>query len=205
VYSAAARDAMTQQLLDTLGAHHRGNPLASGAPRQWLRSRVRAPDAAVEALIDALLRDGRIVAEHGEVRLTEFAPTLTERQRTRASNLLGRIVAAGVEPPSLDELAAEMACSAAELASICRLLARDGSLVPVESNRHYSAESVAELTGRLRTGMTSDADYGPADLREFLGLTRKFLIPFLEYCDREGYTVRNELGRRRTGTKLAPP
>jgi len=52
--------------------------------------------------------------------------------------------------------------------------------------------------------MVLDADYGPAELREFLGLTRKFLIPFLEYCDREGFTTRNELGRRRRGTKLAP-
>jgi selenocysteine-specific elongation factor len=205
VYSAAARDAITQQLLDALGTHHRGNPLASGAPRQWLRSRVRAPEAAVEACIDTLLRDGRIVAEQGEVRLSEFAPTLSDRQRTRASDLLARIAAAGVEPPSLDELAAAMACSATELASICRLLARDGSLVAVESNRHYSAASVAELTGRLGADMASHTDYGPAELREFLGLTRKFLIPFLEYCDREGYTVRNELGRRRRGTKLAPP
>jgi hypothetical protein len=47
------------------------------------------------------------------------------------------------------------------------------------------------------------ADYGPADLREFLGVTRKFLIPFLEYCDREGYTIRNELGRRHRGMKMA--
>jgi hypothetical protein len=51
--------------------------------------------------------------------------------------------------------------------------------------------------------MVSGADYGPAELREFLGLTRKFLIPFLEYCDREGYTIRNELGRRHRGTKIA--
>jgi selenocysteine-specific elongation factor len=98
-----------------------------------------------------------------------------------------------------------MASAAMELAAICRMLTREGSLVAVESNRHYSPESVAELTRRLSTGMGSDADYGPAELREFLGLTRKFLIPFLEYCDREAYTVRNELGRRRRGTRLALP
>jgi selenocysteine-specific elongation factor len=205
VYSATARDAIVQQLLDALAAHHRDNPLASGAPRQWLRSRVRAPDAAVDALIDAHLRDGRVVADQGDVRLAEFAPRLSERQRTLATALVARIGAAGVEPPSLDELAASMASAAMELAAICRMLTREGSLVAVESNRHYSSESVAELTRRLSAGMTADADYGPAELREFLGLTRKFLIPFLEYCDREGYTVRNDVGRRRRGTRLAPP
>ena len=203
LYAESARDAIRSQLLDDLSAHHRDNPLASGAPRGWLRSRVRAPDAAVEQIVDGLLRDGRIVAEQGEVRLAEFAARLTGRQQSLASDLVSRIVAAGAEPPSLDELAGAMSCTAPELSAIARVLTREGTLVAVESNRHYSPESVAELTGRLGAGMTLEGDYGPAELREFLGLTRKFLIPFLEFCDREGYTVRNDQGRRRRGTKLA--
>jgi selenocysteine-specific elongation factor len=204
VFSSAARDTIAQQLLDALGQHHRDNPLASGAPRQWLRSRVRAPDAAIESLVDSLLRDGRIIAEQGEVRLAGFAPRLSERQGTLATELSKRIAAAGVEPPSHDELATALSSSANELLAICRMLIRDGSLVAVESNRHYSREAVSQLIDRLSSGMSAEADYGPAELRAFLGLTRKFLIPFLEYCDREGYTVRNDQGRRRRGTKLAP-
>jgi selenocysteine-specific elongation factor len=100
-------------------------------------------------------------------------------------------------------LATAMVQPSAELAAICRILTRQGAIVTVETNRHYSSASVTQLTGRLSLGMESGEDYGPAELREFLGLTRKFLIPFLEYCDREGYTIRNELGRRRRGTKMA--
>jgi selenocysteine-specific elongation factor len=203
VYPSSARESIARQLLDTLAAHHRANPLASGAPRQWLRTRVRAPEAAVDSVIDSLLRDGLTVAEQGDIRLIDFAPRLTERQRTLASDLSTRIADAGVEPPSLEELAGAMGQPAAELSAICRVLVRDGALVAVETNRHYSPQTVTKLTGRLSEGMVSGADYGPAELREFLGLTRKFLIPFLEYCDREGYTIRNELGRRHRGTKIA--
>jgi hypothetical protein len=32
-------------------------------------------------------------------------------------------------------------------------------------------------------------------LRDVLGISRKFLIPFLEYCDAAGYTVRSGSGR----------
>jgi len=203
VYASSARESIARQLLETLGAHHEANPLASGAPRQWLRSRVRAPEAAVDAVIDSMLRDGSMVAEQGDIRLVAFRPRLTDRQRALATDLSSRIAQAGVEPPSLEELADVMAQPATELSAICRVLARDGVLVPVESNRHYSPESVLQLAGRLSEGMATGADYGPAELRGFLGLTRKFLIPFLEYCDREGYTIRNELGRRRRGTKMA--
>ena len=190
-------------VLDTLGEHHQANPLASGAPRQWLRTRVRAPEEAVDSVVDGLIREGRIVVEQGDARLADFAPRLSDRQQSLAAVLVSRIELGGAEPPSLEELASAMAHPSAELAAICRVLIREGALVSIEANRHYSPSSVTQLTGRLNAGMVSGVDYGPAELREFLGLTRKFLIPFLEYCDREGYTVRNELGRRRRGTKLA--
>jgi selenocysteine-specific elongation factor len=35
----------------------------------------------------------------------------------------------------------------------------------------------------------------PTDLREMLGFSRKYLIPFLEYCDKKGYTSRQGNGR----------
>ena len=45
--------------------------------------------------------------------------------------------------------------------------------------------------------MASDVGYGPSELRELLGFSRKFLIPFLEYCDRVGITRRDLEGKRR--------
>lgn len=90
-----------------------------------------------------------------------------------------------------------------ELAALCRVLTREGHLIAVEPNRHYSPTSVIHLTSLLSAGMAPGMEYGPAELRNLLGVTRKFLIPFLEYCDREGYTIRNELGRRKRGTELA--
>jgi selenocysteine-specific elongation factor len=202
-YAMSARESIARLLLDTLRDHHLAHPLASGAPRQWLRTRVRAPEAAVDSVVDGLIRDGRIVVEQGEARLADFAPRLTDRQQTLAADLVARIEAGGVEPPSLEELSSAMAQPSTELAAICRVLYREGTLVAVETNRYYSRSSVTQLVARLSGGMASGADYGPAELREFLGLTRKYLIPFLEYCDREGYTIRNELGRRRRGAKLA--
>jgi selenocysteine-specific elongation factor len=83
------------------------------------------------------------------------------------------------------------------------VLAREGTLVAVEPTRYFLMGSVDSLVRTLSCGMSQDVDYGPAELRPVIGLTRKFLIPFLEYCDREGYTIRDGAGRRRVGTRLA--
>jgi selenocysteine-specific elongation factor len=203
LFATSIRKSVESQLVATLALHHAADPLSTGAPRQWLRTRIRAPEPAVDAVLDDLVRDGRVVAEQGEVRLAEHAAQLTGRQRAIANELTDRLAAAGVEPPSLEELALSMRQPQAELAAICRVLTREGLLVAVEPNRHYAPESVRKLTSRLAAGMLGDADYGPAELREFLGTTRKFLIPFLEFCDREGYTVRDQTGRRRRGMEMA--
>jgi len=202
-YAPDAWDGIAEQILEILARHHAANPLASGVQRQWLRTRIRAPEPAVDSVVAQLGAAGRIAVEQGEIRIAGFAPRLTDRQRRIADEIRAHVGSAGTEPPSLEEMALALQADPSELGAICRVLIREGALVAVETNRHYAPSSVAELIARLASGLDPAADYGPAELRDFLGLTRKFLIPFLEFCDREGYTIRNELGRRRRGTKLA--
>ena len=75
-----------------------------------------------------------------------------------------------------------------------------GLVVAVEPDRFYAREVVTGLVELLRKGMSRGREYGPSELREIVGLSRKYLIPFLEYCDRERITE-----RRTTGRVLAGP
>jgi selenocysteine-specific elongation factor len=50
---------------------------------------------------------------------------------------------------------------------------------------------IAQLKESLKPGQV----YAPAQLRDVLGSSRKFLIPFLEFCDRRGLTERRGEGR----------
>jgi len=52
------------------------------------------------------------------------------------------------------------------------------------------------MVGSLRSGLVPGRKYTPAELKELLGVTRKYLIPFLEYCDRAGVTERFGDGRQ---------
>jgi selenocysteine-specific elongation factor len=185
--------------LATLAAHHEEQPLEPGAPLQWLRSRLRAPDEVSAAVLEVLAGDGVIVVEQGLARLADFAPRLTARQERLRAAFVAALAAAGQEPPTLDELAGGLDMAPAELATLARLLAREGDLVAVEPGRYYLASAVAALLERLRAGMTPGVEYGPAELRDLLGFSRKYLIPFLEYCDRTGHTTRDPSGKRRRG------
>jgi selenocysteine-specific elongation factor len=196
-----ARVSLTEDALATLATYHAEHPLEPGAPLQWLRSRLRAADEVSVALLAALASEGAIRVEQGLARAPGFAPRLSVQQGALRDALLAALTVAGQEPPTLDELALALGVSAAELGTVARLLAREGQLVAVEPGRYYPASMVDSLLTRLRAGMTAGVEYGPAELRELLGFSRKFLIPFLEFCDRSGHTMRDGAGkRRRAGT-----
>jgi selenocysteine-specific elongation factor len=182
--------------LSVLASYHAERPIELGAPLQWLRSRLDTSDEISTALVQSLSDGGTIVLADGLARLASFTPRLDAGQETLRASLLVALESAASEPPSVEELAVAHGVSRDRVAELLRWLAREKVLIAVESDRYYAAEAVNALRARLAAGMTEPREYTPAELRGMLGLTRKFLIPFLEYCDREGYTIRAGLGRR---------
>jgi hypothetical protein len=47
----------------------------------------------------------------------------------------------------------------------------------------------------LRESLEPGRVYSPSELKELLRVSRKYLIPFLEFCDRKGVTERRDQGR----------
>jgi selenocysteine-specific elongation factor len=195
--SMAARATLAANALSTLDAYHAAEPLDPGAPLQWLRSQLPVADDIAGALLDELVAGGEIDVEHGLTRRAGFTPQLTDVQRRLSDAFLNALRRADAEPPTLDELAPALGARSSDLTGVARLLAREGVVIAVEPSRYYVADAVRRLVSELRAGMRDGPDYGPGDLRELVGLSRKFLIPFLEYCDRTGVTVRDAGGRRR--------
>jgi selenocysteine-specific elongation factor len=194
------REGLSADALAVLEHFHADQSLEAGAPLQWLRSRLRASDEVSDALLASLAAREVIIVQQGLARLAGFASRLSADQESLRAGLLRALESAGHEPPSLDELAGPLGASSTAIASVARFLAREGVLVAVEPARYYPAAVVETLVARLRAGMQSGVAYGPAELRELLGFSRKFLIPFLEFTDRAGYTFRDAAGRRRSAT-----
>jgi selenocysteine-specific elongation factor len=126
-----------------------------------------------------------------------WAPRLSGNQSALKQKLVDALRAAGPEPPSLAELGTQHGDS---VTALVRILEREGAVVPVEADRYYETEALSSMVERLRVGMAPGREYSPSELRGVIGLSRKFLIPFLEYCDRRGITERRSAGRVLHGT-----
>jgi selenocysteine-specific elongation factor len=78
---------------------------------------------------------------------------------------------------------------------LLRFLERQGRIVQVETDRYYDRSTLDAMIAKLTTKLVPGQVYVPAQLRDVLGFSRKYLIPFLEYCDRNGITERRGEGR----------
>jgi selenocysteine-specific elongation factor len=184
--------------LDLLRAHHAQHPLDTGAPRQEMRSRLGVEPVLFDHIVAVLVSAKDIVATGAELRIAGRAPEVSPKQRKVIDELLGVIEAAGHEPPSVGELQDRFG---PQTPALLRHLEREQRVVQVEDNRYYTPDAVRELLRRLEGGMADKGELAPTDLREVLGFSRKYLIPFLEYCDRRGYTARQGNGRIWRGAK----
>jgi len=192
VTSLAALHALEKQLIEAASSHHTSFPLDPGAPLQWVRSRLHAPSDLIDLALSRQVSADLLQVVGGTLAVRHWTPKPTSDQAALADRLLARLSAAGSEPPSAPELSAEFET---DVEPVLKFLERQGLVAQVEQGRYYEAVELKQLLDRLRTGMTTGVERTPSELRDILGISRKFLIPFLEYCDAAGYTVRSGSGR----------
>ncbi len=183
-----------EEIDQAVSRFHAGNPLEPYMPLSALRSGAALDQVLVAHALETLTEAGRLEVEGAHVRRRGWSPGPSEGQATLRQSLLEEVSAGGSEPP--DVAALERAhSSSGDVRALLRLLEREGLVIAVETERYYEAEAVRRLVARLRAGMTNGTEYSPTELREVLGLSRKYLIPFLEFCDRKRITERRATGR----------
>ena len=200
LYASDAVDNLGGALRRLVDDHHRAHPLDPGVSLQTLRGAVDAPAELVDVVLGRSVAHGELEIDGAIVRRRGWLPSLSEAQAGVRDRLAEVIRRSGREPPSVTELTSAHGDA---VPALLRILERGGVVVPVEADRYYATEVLERMIDDLRGRMVAGREYPPAELRDFLGVSRKYLIPLLEYCDRVGVTDRRASGRVLGGTPFA--
>jgi selenocysteine-specific elongation factor len=200
VYSCAALEDVRRSVLLALEEFHAREKIRRGMPLGELRERAGAPAPIVERVLRDLLDRGQAVIDHNQVALTGRSGSLGERESAWRDALLARYERAGIEPPALDQALAEGGVPAKAGRSIIELLVEEGILTKVGSGLYFHATSLQSTRATLREFLSMRPLASVSELKELLGVSRKYLIPLLEHFDREGLTRRTGAGRSLVGS-----
>jgi selenocysteine-specific elongation factor len=187
VYDVAFRARLCDGLAADVRAWHKANPLEAGLPLQQARSRLRARDL----LFDDIVRDlvGRAKIElRGSVLARAGWKAGTGADAAKVAELAVALKAGGVSPLSVGELTDQFG---KETPALLRVLEREGRAVAVAPDRFYDPDALTSLMESLRAATSDGTQRTASQIREAIGLSRKYLIPFLEYCDRTGISTRH--------------
>lgn len=181
-----------RRALSMLREYHRLHISDAGMPLETLRHSLRAADVVIEAALDDFARAGRLHLADGIVALAGFVPRVVGGDAV-IDRIVGILLDAHLSPPSVAEL--EQSTGRRDVMAILRLAAASGRIEGVERDRYYAREALDRFIAVLRE-LGHQGEIVPAAIRDRLGITRKYLIPLLEWADAKGITVRGSEGRR---------
>ncbi|MGV8081697.1 MAG: selenocysteine-specific translation elongation factor [Syntrophales bacterium] len=190
--SRTAHDDVQERILRTVRTYHEKNPLKEGIPREELRS--TAGSYIPVKLFGSALRDlekaGRLVAERDTVRLEEHRVDWKGSQEDLRGEILQIYQEAGYAPPTVREFAERFRDRKREADKILGVLIQEGILVRINEDLHFHRDALARLREDYRAFLRKAGKANPTDFKDLTGLSRKFIIPLMEYFDQAKLTIR---------------
>jgi selenocysteine-specific elongation factor len=179
--------------LGALAGYHKSRPQDAGMPLELVRVASGGTDLA-DHILTELAAVGKVAVGGGVARLVEHRPALAGAQADAADAVRARLANAGwhgVTPQEAgDGVGPEVALEVLEY------FVRQGTAVRVGRGRYYEKGALDRLRDTVLEEVRRLGRASPAQLRDRTGLTRKYLIPVLEWLDACGLTVRDGDARR---------
>ncbi len=187
-------DAGCQKGLDLVARYHAEHPSLPGMPTETLRRGIHRAAPLADAVVVDLAAAGAIVVEAGVVRLPRFEARIAGGSAA-VDRVLELVRAGGLGAPPIQEL--ERQLEQVDVAGALRLGAGAGRVEAITPDWYVGTEALAGFREMLAAA-GPNRDITVAEVRQQTGLSRKYLIPLLEWADRRGITRRNGEVRRLT-------
>jgi len=183
--------AEASRLAEVVRRYHEEHPLDPGMSLQALRAAVGTsapPSAVTDAVLDFGVKSGALEVAGSVARQPRWRPALDARASDASEKLARRLADARWQVPTVAELEREF--PGFPVRALLSHFARTGTAEPIDAERYAAKGALAEFRAALEAALAELGSATPAVLRDRLGLTRKYLIPLLEWADRRGVTRR---------------
>lgn len=190
-----AKSAVTdlkQLLVDELSGYLATNPLKEGISKEELKTRLpkRSDQRFFAPLLAELEKEGKLAAERELVRPAGARKLATAQPSGLGAGIARLLAERGIEPPTIKELAETLRSTEKEVRDHLALLTREGSVTRVSGDIFYDSALLKTIEEKLIAHLRAKAEIIPSEFRELTGLSRKFMIPLLEYFDGRKVTIR---------------
>ena len=186
-------DEICDQVESHLAKAHQREPLRSLLALAPVKSRINylGDAGVVDAVLARMRREGRLRLTERGIGLAGYGPKLSANERKLLALLIQQYKDAGFQPPTIKDCITSASKNRDSVESLIHLAATDGDLVQINSDFFLHTERENEMRSKLEEAMRDGEGLTMSQIREILGTSRKYAVPFCEYLDRVGFTRRD--------------
>jgi selenocysteine-specific elongation factor len=188
----ATFDKLKRKMSEYLGNYHKANPLKTGMPKEELKSKVpQLTDSKLfNLLLNQMIKNQEIIQEENNVRLNSHRVALGEGQADIRDRILKTYQKGGLQPPYFRDIVKTLNVDSNRAKDVLMLLVAEGQIIKTKEDLYFHKEAVAELQGKLVDFIKSQGEITTPQFKEMTGVSRKFVIPLIEYFDAKNVTLR---------------
>ncbi|MDZ4165801.1 MAG: selenocysteine-specific translation elongation factor [Smithellaceae bacterium] len=193
VVAAAVFAVLQEKILTRLLDYHRRFPLKPGMGKEELRetSGRFIHSRLFNSALKNLENQGRLILEREIVRYSDHRIDLNDGLEKIKDDILRAYLASGLTPPDSSEVLARFSDQREKVEGVFQLLTKEGLLVRIRESYYLHRDVLSGLQDAYLTLLQERGKAAPADFKELTGVSRKYLIPLMEYFDMSKFTIRS--------------
>jgi selenocysteine-specific elongation factor len=175
-----------------LTAYHKKNPLKEGMSKEELKGSLKSDvsQKLFNMVLTSLNKKEMIVSDKEHVRLASHQVQLAEDLDSLRRDIVDIYKEAGLTPSSMTEVINQFSDRKTKAQSIINLMIKEGDLIKINEDLCFAGVSLNKLRKDYKAMLMKDGKATPASFKELTGLSRKYIIPLMEYFDMDKLTVR---------------
>jgi len=179
-------------LMKSLADYHQNNPLKEGISKEELKAALAGTVSAklFNMVLASLGKRNLIASDKDNVRLASHLVQLAGEEDTLRRSIASTYTQAGLTPPSLADVLNGFKDRKIKAQNIVKLMIKDGELIKINEDLCFTGEALTRLREEYKAQLVRDGQATPATFKDLTGLSRKYIIPLMEYFDTSKLTVR---------------
>lgn len=186
-------DGFREKALEKLTAYHEANPLKEGMPSQELKSKFQYVDdnRFFNILFTRLEKEKVIVQDKNLLRLADFTVALQVDQHEIKEKILKIYASSGLTPPFFRTICQDLDLDQKTAKDVLHMLIDEKAVVKTKDDLYFGASAIAALEAKLIEHLKANETITTPEFKDMTGISRKFVIPLIEYFDSIHLTIRS--------------
>ena len=191
VFTHNILDESKKIIVSTLNIFHQRKPLRRSMGVDILQQESRLSTIWLEEVVAMMKKEGIVKFVESGVALTSYKVELVGGTAELSRKMENNLTKVGLKPLTTVELSQKYNENDKRVLEVLHVLKGDKKVSEIENGIWMHNENIAKLRQTLIKHFSQNNEMEVTDFKNITALTRKFAIPMLEYCDKQGWTDRS--------------